>query len=122
MLVAEWEENWHHIILPAIADVGALELGIPEKQTATWTALINGFAVNGHAKVALEAFSVMRYRGFKPNEITMIGVLSACNHNGLVKEGRRWFKAMEEFGLTPEIEHCGGLIDLLGRAGCLDEA
>ncbi|KAK6918654.1 Pentatricopeptide repeat [Dillenia turbinata] len=150
-------------ILPAIADLGALELGewvhhfarkknldqeinvgtalvdmyakcgeitkakkvfegMPEKQTATWNALINGFAVNGHAKEALEAFSEMRYHGFKPNGITMIGVLSACNHNGFVKEGRRWFKAMEEFGLTPQIEHYGCLIDLLGRAGCLDEA
>ncbi|KAL0309103.1 UNVERIFIED_CONTAM: Pentatricopeptide repeat-containing protein [Sesamum radiatum] len=64
----------------------------------------------------------MRRKGFKPDEITMLGVLSACNHGGLVEEGKRWFSKMEEFGLTPKIEHYGCLVDLLGRAGCLEEA
>ncbi|CAK7347728.1 unnamed protein product [Dovyalis caffra] len=95
---------------------------MPKKETATWNALINGFAANGHAKEALEAFSEMQQEGIKPNDITMIGVLSACNHGGLVEEGKRLFKAMVEFGLTPKIEHYGCLVDLLGRAGCLEEA
>ncbi|KAL6323048.1 hypothetical protein AAG906_024618 [Vitis piasezkii] len=76
---------------------------MPEKETASWNALINGFAINGRAKEALGLFMEMNHKGFKPNEITMIGVLSACNHSGLVEEGKRWFKAMEEFGLTPKL-------------------
>ncbi|KAL3516869.1 hypothetical protein ACH5RR_023771 [Cinchona calisaya] len=96
--------------------------GIQVKETSIWNALVNGLAVNGRAEEALGMFSEMKSKGFKPNEVTMLGVLSACNHGGLVKEGRRWFKAMEEFGLTPRIEHYGCLVDLLGRAGCLDEA
>lgn len=150
-------------VLPAIADLGALDLGgwvhqfvkrkkldratnvctglvdmyakcgeitnarqvfdeMPEKETATWNALINGLAVNGRFEEALEVFLEMKRCGFKPNEISMLGVLSACNHNGLVEEGKRWFKAMGEFGLTPKIEHYGCMVDLLGRAGCLEEA
>ncbi|RYR60719.1 hypothetical protein Ahy_A04g017774 [Arachis hypogaea] len=150
-------------IVPAIADLGALDLGgwvhkfaqrrnldryanvrtalidmyakcgeitkakllfmeMPEKETSSWNALINGFAVNGCAKEALEAFAMMMHEGFEPNKITMIGVLSACSHCGLVEDGRKWFKAMEKFGLTPQIEHYGCMVDLLGRAGCLDEA
>ncbi|XP_016194180.1 pentatricopeptide repeat-containing protein At2g44880 [Arachis ipaensis] len=99
-----------------------LFMGMPEKETSSWNALINGFAVNGCAKEALEAFEMMMHEGFEPNKITMIGVLSACSHCGLVEDGRKWFKAMEKFGLTPQIEHYGCMVDLLGRSGCLDEA
>ncbi|KAL2536621.1 Pentatricopeptide repeat-containing protein [Forsythia ovata] len=150
-------------VLPAIADLGALDMGIwvhefvkwkkldrssnvctalidmyakcgeidkarrvfdevQQKETCTWNALINGLAINGRAMEALEVFSDMRIQEFKPNEITMLGVLSACNHGGLVEDGRRWFKAMEELRLTARIEHYGCLVDLLGRAGCLEEA
>ncbi|KAJ6675659.1 PPR CONTAINING PLANT-LIKE PROTEIN [Salix viminalis] len=129
-------------ILPAIATLGALELGewictqnvekiskarkvfseIPKKETATWNALINGFAMNGLASEALEAFSEMQREGIKPNDITMTGVLSACCHGGLVEEGKRRFKAMIESGFSPKIEYYGCLVDLLGRAGCLDES
>ncbi|KAI5344974.1 hypothetical protein L3X38_012851 [Prunus dulcis] len=149
-------------ILPAIADLGALDLGrwvhklvqrkkldrvinictalidmyskcgetteakrlfdeMPEKETASWNALINGFAVNGHGKEALEGFLEMQCKKFMPNNITFIGVLSACNHCGLVEEGKRWFKGMEGFGLILQIEHYGCTVDLLGRAGCLEE-
>ncbi|XP_022735263.1 pentatricopeptide repeat-containing protein At2g44880 [Durio zibethinus] len=150
-------------ILPAIADLGALDLGewvhhfvqrkkldratnvctalvdmyakcgeinkakkvfneMPEKEIASWNALINGYAVNGCAKAALEVFLEMQNERVMPNDVTMIGVLSACNHGGLVEEGKRWFKAMAEFGLTPKIEHYGCMTDLLGRAGFVDEA
>ncbi|XP_058202782.1 pentatricopeptide repeat-containing protein At2g44880 [Rhododendron vialii] len=95
---------------------------MPVKETATWNALINGLAVNGRAEEALEVFLKMTRSGFKPDEISMLGVLSACNHNGLVEEGKMWFKAMGEFGLTPKIEHYGCMVNLLGRAGCLEEA
>lgn len=95
---------------------------MPEKETASWNALINGFAVNGHGKEALEVFLEMQREKFKPNNITFVGVLSACNHCGLVEEGKRWFRKMENFGLIPQIEHYGCMVDLLGRAGCLEEA
>ncbi|GAB4861973.1 hypothetical protein Ancab_037227 [Ancistrocladus abbreviatus] len=94
----------------------------PIKATIPCNAMINGLAINGYGKEALEVFQEMINRGLKPNGITMIGVLSACNHSGLVEEGKRWFKEMVRFGIRPQIEHYGCVIDLLGRAGCLDEA
>ncbi|KAL3348792.1 hypothetical protein AABB24_022117 [Solanum stoloniferum] len=150
-------------VLPAIADLGALDLGnwihqyvkrkkldnssnvctalvdmyakcgeiakareffdeIKLKESSSWNALINGLAINGSAKEALEVFEKMKSKGYEPNEITMLGVLSACNHGGLVEEGKKWFVEMEKYGLTPQIEHYGCLVDLLGRSGCLEDA
>ncbi|XVF33601.1 hypothetical protein REPUB_Repub17cG0182200 [Reevesia pubescens] len=93
-------------ILPAIADLGALELG-------EW---VHHFVQRKKLDRATNNEGVM------PNDVTMIGVLSACNHGGMVEEGKRWFKAMTEFGLGPKIEHYGCMADLLGRAGCVEEA
>ncbi|XP_026401358.1 pentatricopeptide repeat-containing protein At2g44880-like [Papaver somniferum] len=96
--------------------------GMSNKATTSWNAMINGFAINGFAKEALEVLNEMQSEGFKPNSVTFVAVLSACNHGGLVDEGRKWFAAMEQFGVTPRIEHYGCMIDILGRSGFLDEA
>lgn len=85
-----------------------------EKEIASWSALINEYALNGNARVALDLFLTM-VREVKPDEVTMLAVLSACNHGGLVEEGRKWFHMMEEFGLIAKIEHYGCMVDLLGR-------
>ncbi|CAH8301643.1 unnamed protein product [Eruca vesicaria subsp. sativa] len=93
-----------------------------EKEVASWNAMINGYALNGNASGALDLFSAMLLREVKPDEVTMLAVLSACNHGGLVEEGRKWFHMMEEFGLNAKIEHYGCMVDILGRAGRLEEA
>lgn len=94
-----------------------------EKDTASWTSIICGLAMNGKINKALEFFSEMERIGAKPDDITFIGVLSACSHGGLVDEGRKFFNSMTEiYQIEPKIEHYGCLIDLLGRAGLLHEA
>ncbi|XP_073002287.1 pentatricopeptide repeat-containing protein At2g44880 [Typha latifolia] len=95
---------------------------MPCKEIASWNAMINGFAVNGHAKEALDVFEEMQRNRISPNAVTMIGVLSACSHAGLVDEGKRWFREMELLKIDRKIEHYGCMVDLLGRSGHLDEA
>jgi pentatricopeptide repeat protein len=97
--------------------------GLKEKDIAAWTSMIYGLAMNGKTSKALELFSEMKQAGAKPDDITFIGVLSACNHGGLIEEGRHFFNSMtKEYKIEPKLEHYGCLIDLLGRAGKLDEA
>ncbi|KAL6906381.1 hypothetical protein ACP4OV_003982 [Aristida adscensionis] len=95
---------------------------LKSKEVTCWNAIINGLAVNGHSREVLSLFKEMRRSGSSPNSVTMIGVLSACNHGGLVEEGRRWFQEMEALGISKKIEHYGCMVDLLGRSGNLDEA
>lgn len=97
--------------------------GLREKDTATWTSIICGLAMNGKTSKALELFSKMKQVEAIPDEVTFIGVLSACSHGGLVEEGREFFNSMTSiYNIEPKLEHYGCLIDLLGRAGQLDEA
>ncbi|GMH18945.1 hypothetical protein Nepgr_020786 [Nepenthes gracilis] len=93
------------------------------KDTALWTSLICGLAMNGNTSKALELFSAMKQARCKPDDITFIGVLSACSHGGLIQEGWEHFNSMAEiYHIEPKLEHYGCLIDLLGRSGQLDEA
>ncbi|CAL1386229.1 unnamed protein product [Linum trigynum] len=97
--------------------------GLKEKDTASWTSIICGLAMNGKTYEALHLFSRMKQVGVRPDDVTFIGVLSACSHGGLVEEGREFFHSMTaSYQIQPKIEHYGCFIDLLGRAGCLEEA
>ncbi|KAM3407189.1 hypothetical protein ACQJBY_000932 [Aegilops geniculata] len=97
---------------------------LPCKNEASWNALICGLAFNGQGHEAIRQFELMRKEeGLRPDDITFIGVLSACVHAGLLKDGRRWFDSLtSEFQIIPKIEHYSCMVDLLARAGHLEEA
>ncbi|KAJ4729873.1 Pentatricopeptide repeat-containing protein [Melia azedarach] len=96
---------------------------MPVRNLITWNSMISGFAQNGRGGEALRIFDEMNKEGTKPDHISFIGVLSACSHSGLVNQGRKCFSSMtEEYGIEPGIEHYNCMVDLLGRAGLLEEA
>ncbi|EFJ18790.1 hypothetical protein SELMODRAFT_111891 [Selaginella moellendorffii] len=89
----------------------------------TWNSLLAGYAQHGYGVETLEAFTEMQHRGYSANRITFMSVLHACSHVGLVAEGCKYFSSMiGDYGFQPIEEHCGCMIDLLGRAGHLSEA
>ena len=96
---------------------------ISHRNSITWNAMICGFAHNGKTLAAMDLFEKMVSAGVQPGYITFIGVLFACSHGGMVEEGRKQFKRMEkEFRVSPGVEHYNCMVDLLGRAGYLEEA
>jgi pentatricopeptide repeat protein len=89
----------------------------------TWTAIILGLAVNGYGEEAIEMFHRMIGVSETPDEVTFIGVLTACTHAGLVDKGREFFLSMREtYNIAPNVVHYGCIIDLFGRAGKITEA
>ncbi|KAA8530396.1 hypothetical protein F0562_005105 [Nyssa sinensis] len=72
---------------------------MPQRNVVAWNAMLSGLAMHGRA------------------------VLSACSHTGLVDQGRHYFCNLESlYGITPSVEHYACMVDLLGRAGHLEEA
>ncbi|KAL5983424.1 hypothetical protein ACLOJK_017509 [Asimina triloba] len=97
--------------------------GMGERSVSSWNAVIVGLAMNGMVEQALEVFSEMKMCHVAPNEITFVGVLGACRHAGLVDEGRQHFDSMmQQHNIEPNVKHYGCMVDLLGRAGLLNEA
>eukprot|EP01018_Ginkgo_biloba_P029528 Gb_22668 [translate_table: standard] len=95
----------------------------PAQNVVTWNALIAGYAQNGNGKEALQLFEQMQLKNIRPNHITFVSVLFACSHAGLLDDGQHYFHSMSrDHGITPAVEHYACMIDLLGRAGRLDDA
>ncbi|XP_010243081.1 PREDICTED: pentatricopeptide repeat-containing protein At4g02750-like [Nelumbo nucifera] len=93
------------------------------KDVVSWTAMILAYSNHGYGNHALEVFGRMLRSGAKPDEITFVGVLSACSHAGFVEKGLRLFDSIGHvYGLEPKAEHYSCLVDLLGRAGYVAEA
>ncbi|KAI7990590.1 Pentatricopeptide repeat-containing protein [Camellia lanceoleosa] len=74
---------------------------ISNPDMVSWTAIISGYAQHGYVGHALHLFKGMEQ----------------------FEEGLYYFRLMEEtYGVVPEMEHYACIVDLLGRAGCLNEA
>lgn len=96
---------------------------LDRKTIVSWTSVIVGMAMHGRGLEAASLFEKMKHAGVAPDDVTFIGLLSACSHSGLVDEGRKYFDSMtQEFHITPKIEHYGCMVDLFSRAGYVKEA
>ncbi|XP_042504454.1 putative pentatricopeptide repeat-containing protein At3g49142 [Macadamia integrifolia] len=97
--------------------------GMQRRDVVSWTSMISAYGMNGQGQHAVALFSKMQDSGLSPDQIAFVSVLSACSHSGLLDEGRFYFKLMtEKYMMVPRIEHYACMVDLLGRAGQVDEA
>ncbi|VFQ75695.1 unnamed protein product [Cuscuta campestris] len=91
---------------------------LPCKNLVSWNTMLVGYAQHGFGLEAMEVYNMMRENRVKPNDITFIGVLSACGHGGLLEEGLDHFNSMKTMhGITPRTEHLACMVDLFARKG-----
>uniref|UniRef100_A0A803QEJ1 Pentatricopeptide repeat-containing protein n=1 Tax=Cannabis sativa TaxID=3483 RepID=A0A803QEJ1_CANSA len=118
-------------LLVSYAKCGCIEMAqkvfdeekINNKDVITWNSMISAYAKHGDWQQCFELYRKMKQSNMKPDQVTFLGLLTACVNSGLVKEGKRVFKEMMElFGCQPNQEHYACMVDLLGRAGHVNEA
>lgn len=94
-----------------------------DRNVFSYSSMIIGFAMHGRALDAIKLFEDMIKTEIRPNRVTFVGVLTACSHAGFVEQGQHFFDMMERcYGVIPSVDHYACMVDLLGRAGRLDEA
>lgn len=92
---------------------------MPKRDLPSWNTMINALSLHGFALEAIEVFNrLCTKEHVRPNDITMVAILSACARAGMVEEGYKCFKSIKK----PTIDHYACLVDMLGRAGRLKEA
>ncbi|KAI4373085.1 hypothetical protein MLD38_011248 [Melastoma candidum] len=96
---------------------------IVDKDLVSWNTMITGYSRHGFGNEALAIFDAMQAANVRPDAVTMVGVLSACSHNGLIERGMKYFYSMDQcWGIALNLKHYTCMIDLLGRSGRLNEA
>ncbi|KAK4707991.1 hypothetical protein R3W88_028916 [Solanum pinnatisectum] len=96
---------------------------LPAKNLVSWNTMVVGYAQHGFGKEALEIYGMMQSSGVKPNDITFLGVLSACGHVGLLDEGLHHFTSMTKVhGIIPRTDHLACVVSLFARKGKTKEA
>lgn len=116
-------------LITMYAKCGAMDLArdvfvaMPVKSIVSWNSMIMGYGFHGNGDKAIEIFIEMEKTGQKPNDTTFICVLSACTHAGMVVEGWRYFDLMRRvYKIEPKVEHYGCMVDLLARAGFVENS
>ncbi|CAN6586498.1 unnamed protein product [Malus baccata var. baccata] len=98
---------------------------MPERTVISWNAMLVGYSKHGMGKEVVKLFKLMKEESkVRPDSVTFLAVLSGCSHGGMEDRGLEYFYEMEkgENGIEPELEHYGCVVDLLGRAGRVEEA
>jgi pentatricopeptide repeat protein len=125
-----FETQLCNVLLDMYAKCGKISLarsvfdGICRKDVISWTCMIDAYGRNGCGHEAVGLFQKMTEDSSEvlPNSVTFLSVLSACDHSGLVEEGKKCFNMLKEkYGIDPEPEHYACFKDILGRAGKIEE-
>ncbi|XP_038701481.1 putative pentatricopeptide repeat-containing protein At5g52630 [Tripterygium wilfordii] len=95
---------------------------VPLRNLGMWNAMLIACAQHAHTDKAFDLFEEMERAGMRPNFITFLCVLYACSHAGLVEQGQHYFELMKEYRIEPGEQHYASMVDLLGRAGKLQDA
>ncbi|KAI4385355.1 hypothetical protein MLD38_003392 [Melastoma candidum] len=96
---------------------------IEQKNLQCWTVMLSCLAHHGRGEDAIALFTEMENSGVTPDSLAFTVILTCCSHSGLVDKGWKYFQSMKgDYGLEPSMEHYGCMVDILGRAGLIDEA
>ncbi|XP_061358157.1 pentatricopeptide repeat-containing protein At1g11290, chloroplastic-like [Gastrolobium bilobum] len=93
------------------------------KDIIAWNSMISAYSKHGEWFQCFQLYNQMKLSNIIPDQVTFLGLLTACVNSGLVNKGKEIFKEMvEKYGYQASQEHHACMVDLLGRAGQIDEA
>jgi pentatricopeptide repeat protein len=99
------------------------EIEVPD--VVSWSGMIAAYAQYGCGERAVALLRRMQMRGTFPNEVTLVNILYACSHAGLVRESTYIFLSLSRTDPGAQIplvfDHYNCIVDLFGRIGRLAE-
>ncbi|PON93338.1 DYW domain containing protein [Trema orientale] len=96
---------------------------MPMRNEVSWTVMISGFIGCERYIEALKYFHDMLYEGkVKPNEATLVSILSACAHLGALDQGKWIHEYIDVIGFPFSNNILTALIDMYAKCGRIDRA
>lgn len=95
---------------------------MPKLDSIAWSALMGGYVRTGRSTDTLELFRGMQASGVRPDEVTMVLVLSACTDLGALELGKWVESYIEKEKVEKTVELCNALIHMFAKCGDVDKA
>lgn len=100
--------------------------GMGVKDVVCWNVMIDGYAQHGDPNEALVLFRRMLGKNVRPNEITVLAVLSSCGQLGALESGR-WVHSYVKnngvgVGVKVNVRVATALVDMYSKCGSLEDA
>ncbi|KAJ0654738.1 putative tetratricopeptide-like helical domain superfamily [Helianthus annuus] len=95
---------------------------IPSKDVFSWSSMIAGYAQTGQPDTALQLFREMIYSGVKPNEVTMVSMLSSVANLGSLQEGRWAHEFIISNSIPINDNLTAAIVDMYAKCGSINTA
>ncbi|MCO5593966.1 hypothetical protein L7F22_047985 [Adiantum nelumboides] len=95
---------------------------MPTRNILTWGAMLSGYAQQGFGFLALELFEAMQKEHIKPNKVTFLCLLRACNDVGALLHGRWIHAEIIRLSLDADIAVRNAVMNMYARCGSLEES
>lgn len=95
---------------------------MPEKDLISWSSIITGYSQTKRYSEALSFFHDMMAAKVKPDEITVVSVLSTCGNLGALDIGKKVHEYIIEMNIEADIYVGNALIDMYCKCGCIMKA
>ncbi|GKV42448.1 hypothetical protein SLEP1_g49852 [Rubroshorea leprosula] len=93
-----------------------------EKDLVCWSAMISGYAESDNPQEALRLFKELQILQIKPDHVTMLSIISACAHLGLLDQAKWIHVYVNRNGFGGALPINNALIDMYSKCGTLETA
>eukprot|EP00249_Psilotum_nudum_P015889 c25573_g11_i1 orf=2-652(-) len=90
---------------------------LPERNNASWTAIIAGCSQYGYGEEALKLFWQMQEEQVKPNCVTFTNILKACTDLMDIQQGREIHSCIVKVGAESHLFVSSALINMYAKCG-----
>ncbi|KAK2664219.1 hypothetical protein Ddye_002793 [Dipteronia dyeriana] len=96
---------------------------MPKRDVVSWNSMIAGYAQNGQSTMTIDLFKEMIVtKEAKPDEVTMVSVISACGHLGALELGNWAVTFLTENRIKLSISGYNSLIFMYSKCGSMKDA
>lgn len=93
-----------------------------EKDLVCWSAMISGYVESNQPQEALKLFKEMQVLGMKPDQVTMLSVISACAHLGALDQAKWIHLYVDKSGFGKDLRINNAIINMYAKCGNLESA
>eukprot|EP01018_Ginkgo_biloba_P034753 Gb_24825 [translate_table: standard] len=93
-----------------------------DRNIVSWTAMIAGYAQNGHAEEALQLFCQMQQTEVKLDKVTLAILISACATLAILESGKQVHAHVVKTGFELNIFVRSSIVDMYAKCGTIESA